>query len=107
MRITSFTSTNYDNISTSIMSFNRSSETSRSTTLTLLVNMICMYFYYNYGWFSLIHGLIHFGAYFIWFFNSIPFTITSFELHQMYWRKFDSEFRVSKKCHLRTPYLDP
>src|SRR5215208_246534 len=67
-----------------------------------------MYFYYNYGWFSLIHGLIHFGAYFIWFFNSIPFTITCFsELHQMYWRKFDSKFRVSKKCHLMTPYLEP
>src|SRR5215208_3455715 len=48
-----------------------------------------MYFYYDYGWFSLIHGLIHFGAYFILFFNSIPFTISSFGgLHQMYWRKF-------------------
>ena len=32
-----------------------------------------------------------FGAYFIWFFNSIPFTTTSFdELHQMYWRKLHS-----------------
>ncbi|MFL6393983.1 MAG: hypothetical protein ACJ708_04900 [Nitrososphaeraceae archaeon] len=25
----------------------------------------------------------------------------------MYWRKFHSKFRVSKKCHPRTSYLDP